>query len=139
MDPSERTPAATDDGNGLRWNASPFVLEMERLARGRSLSGEPNRPTKHSHLAHQTGFQATPTRLSRFWQLTAALKALSGTDRAKPAGRFVARSPQKRVNTARSPATASSQHPCRPETLAASPRAPGTCQHTNQAASALLA
>ena len=139
MDPSERTPAATDDGNGLRWNVSPFVLEMERLARGRSLSGEPNRPTKHSHLAHQTGFQATPTCLSRIWQLTAALRALSGADRAEPTGQFATRPHPRRVNTARSPATTSSPHPCRPEALAASPRTPGTCQHTNQATSALLA
>ena len=83
MDPSERTPAATDDGNGLRWNVSPFVLEMERLARGRSLSGEPYRPTTHSHTAPNNQLQAVFLRLSPSCRLTQARNHSSHAPRAQ--------------------------------------------------------
>ena len=114
MDPSERTPAATDDGNGLRCNASPFVLEVERLARGRSLSGEPNRPTKHSHQAHQTGFHAIFLRLSPTHGLTYARILSSQAPRTRPAPNSALPTPPPRARRTYSLSCSRTAHNSRP-------------------------
>ena len=110
----ERTPAATDDGNGLRWNASPFVLEVERLARGRSLSGEPNRPTKHSHQAHQTGFHAIFLRLSPTHGLTYARILSSQAPRTRPAPNSALPTPPPRARRTYSLSCSRTAHNSRP-------------------------